>query len=110
MGIPRDRRCKGYPDRDGPVASVQRQEEARHTLEGARAFQKEGGLNTGKKVAKDVLDVSDTPCQISLTTMKAAKRNQDEADSGKAASLETANAPGDGSCPGRFGTLRSART
>src|SRR5258708_38620650 len=76
MGIPRDRRCKGYPDRDGPVASVQRQEEARHTLEGARAFQKEGGLNTGKKVAKDVLDVSDTPCRISLTTMKAAKRNQ----------------------------------
>src|SRR5260370_40260022 len=76
MGIPRDRRCKGYPDRDGPVASVQRQEKARYIPESTRAFQKEGGLNTGKKVAKDVLDVSDTPCQISLTTMKAAKRNQ----------------------------------
>src|SRR5260370_33238664 len=76
MGNPRDRRCKGYPDRDGPVASVQRQEKARYIPESTRAFQKEGGLNTGKKVAKDVLDVSDTPCQISLTTMKAAKRNQ----------------------------------
>src|SRR5258708_36896950 len=76
MGIPRDRRCKGYPDRDSPVASVQRQEKARYIPETTRAFQKEGGLNTGKKVAKDVLDVSDTSCQISLTTMKAAKRNQ----------------------------------
>ena len=55
-----DRYRKSYPDRDGSVASVQRQEKARHTLEGARAFQKEGGLNTGT----DVLDVSDTLCQI----------------------------------------------
>src|SRR5260370_2691328 len=51
MGIPRDRRGKGYPDRDSPVASVQRQEKARYIPESTRAFQKEGGLNTGKKVA-----------------------------------------------------------
>ena len=74
MGIPRDRCCKGHPDRDGPVASVQRQEEARRTPESARAFQKEGGLNTGKEVAKDVLDVSDTLCQIRLTKVKNGKK------------------------------------
>jgi len=40
--------AKGHPDRDGPVASVQRQEEARRTPESAPAFQKAGGLNTAK--------------------------------------------------------------
>jgi hypothetical protein len=50
MGIPRNRRRKSYPDRDGPVASIQRQEKASHTSEGARALQKEGSLNPGRKL------------------------------------------------------------
>jgi len=31
-------------------------------------------LNTGKEIAKDVWDVSDTLCQIRLTTMKSIKK------------------------------------
>ena len=31
-------------------------------------------MNTGKEVAKDVWDVSDSLCQIRLTTMKSSKK------------------------------------
>src|SRR4029077_4238110 len=50
MGVSRDRRRKSDSDRDGPVASFQRQEKAGHTPEGIWAPQRRGSLNTGKEV------------------------------------------------------------
>src|ERR1700746_3202108 len=53
MGIPRDRRGHSEPDRNGPVASFQRPEEASHTPEGTRTSQERGSLNTGKEFFRD---------------------------------------------------------
>src|ERR1700730_12277054 len=53
MGVSRDRRGKSDPNRDGPVASFQRQEKAGHTPEGICTPQRRGGLNTGKEVLID---------------------------------------------------------